>query len=576
MAFRLRTIELTATGREIVRDREIVQTALTIGRAADNDVHLPDLAVESRHATLAVHDGSIVQVRSAGSLGFTLDGTDTTEAKFDSAVGAELGFGTYRIAVSREGEDVLLTVRQSDQSATRSGDLESKRGFSLVGVLPGKRIMSWGLASAILLLFLIVPAVSHLLWNPADKHSTVIGDSSWSTGALSLAHHGLEDRCEACHVDAFVSVRDETCLSCHKDVHDHADPARLDASRAGRPLGTRLLWAVGHAFGREGPGACADCHIEHEGRRFADPPGQRLCVDCHGALKDNLPDTRLGDAADFGTVHPQFTAAVVTDPATRKTVSTPVGDKAKEDHGLKFPHKLHLDKLGGVARMAANIGSERGYGKDGLVCKDCHRPTEDGIRFRPIDMERDCEACHSLSYDRVGGIFRKLRHGDVDQLIADLSAADLTRPPLSSRRRPGPYAERGTYHFGFSAPAWKGLQIRTALSDEGICGECHRPVARADGKPGVMPVTLTTRYFEQGWFDHAAHRQETCTSCHAAATSASSADLLLPGIKDCRTCHLGEDADEAKVPSGCAMCHGYHSTARGSLESAERRRKKAR
>ena len=49
MPFRIRTIDQTASGREIVRERELAQAELTIGRAAENDIHLPDLAVEQRH-----------------------------------------------------------------------------------------------------------------------------------------------------------------------------------------------------------------------------------------------------------------------------------------------------------------------------------------------------------------------------------------------------------------------------------------------------------------------------------------------------------------------------------------------
>jgi predicted CXXCH cytochrome family protein len=73
-------------------------------------------------------------------------------------------------------------------------------------------------------------------------------------------------------------------------------------------------------------------------------------------------------------------------------------------------------------------------------------------------------------------------------------------------------------------------------------------------------VTLVSRYMANGWFDHKAHAQEKCTSCHAAETSTSSSDLLLPDLAQCRTCHRGEEAQQAKVPSGCVMCHGYHPT----------------
>jgi len=574
MSFKLRTIELTATGREIVRDRDIASDNLSIGRAAENDIHLPDLAVESRHATATALAGGRVSIKAVGKLSFTIDGSDSTETFIDSAAGAELGFGTYRITVSRDGDAILLTVRQFEESATRSGDLEEKGGFSLSGVLPGKRIMSWSLVGAILAVFLALPVISHMFYDPADKDNTVIGDSSWSTGDLSLAHHKLEDQCEACHVDAFVSVRDETCVSCHEDIHDHADPERLAASRSGHPLGQKFLWAVADTFGKEGPGSCADCHVEHEGARDMESPHQKFCADCHGALAESVPDTRLGDASDFGTLHPQFTPAVVADAATREKVRISLDKKPTEDHGLKFPHKLHLNPKGGAARMAANIGSAGGYGAKGMQCKDCHRPTEDGIRFKPIKMERDCEACHSLSYDKVGGIFRKLSHGDVDQLIADLSAGDLSRPTLTPRRRPGDYAEGRPYHFNFPGAVWKGLQLQTALSDEGICGECHRPMVQSDGKPGVIPVTLSTRYMQNGWFDHKAHKQEKCASCHFAEKSDKASDLLLPGIKDCRTCHLGEDAHEADVPSSCAMCHSYHVPSQVTHQSGGNRKKK--
>lgn len=574
MSFKLRTIELTATGREIVRDRDIASDNLSIGRAAENDIHLPELAVESRHATATALAGGRVSIKAVGKLGFTVDGGDATETLIDSAAGAELGFGTYRITVSRDGDAILLTVRQFEESATRSGDLEEKGGFSLSGVLPGKRIMSWSLVGAILAVFLALPVISHMFYDPADKDNTVIGDSSWSTGDLSLAHHKLEDQCEACHVDAFVSVRDETCVSCHEDIHDHADPKRLAASRSNHPLGQKFLWAVADTFGKEGPGSCADCHVEHEGAKEMGSPHQKFCADCHGALAESVPDTRLGDASDFGTLHPQFTPAVVADAATREKVRISLDKKPTEDHGLKFPHKLHLNPKGGAARMAANIGSAGGYGAMGMQCKDCHRPTEDGIRFKPIKMERDCEACHSLSYDKVGGIFRKLSHGDVDQLIADLSAGDLSRPTLTPRRRPGDYAEGRPYHFNFPGAVWKGLQLQTALSDEGICGECHRPMVQSDGKPGVIPVTLSTRYMQNGWFDHKAHKQEKCASCHFAEKSDKSSDLLLPGIKDCRTCHLGEDAHEADVPSSCAMCHSYHVPSQVTHQSGGNRKKK--
>jgi pSer/pThr/pTyr-binding forkhead associated (FHA) protein len=62
MAFKVRTVELTATGREIVRDRNLAGPVVTVGRASENDIHLPDLAVEPHHATITEMEGGRVSV----------------------------------------------------------------------------------------------------------------------------------------------------------------------------------------------------------------------------------------------------------------------------------------------------------------------------------------------------------------------------------------------------------------------------------------------------------------------------------------------------------------------------------
>ncbi|MBT0670968.1 cytochrome c3 family protein [Novosphingobium profundi] len=563
--FRIRTIEWTAGGREIVRAREVEGACLTIGRAGDNDLQLPDLAVDLHHARLERVAGGGLEIHALGTLPFVRDGADVRRAAIDLRSGTELGFGTYRITVALDeadehrGEVIGLTVRQGERATTRSGDLETKRGFALAGVVPGKRMMSWGLVLGILAIFLALPIVSHAV-REGQRASAVIGDASWNPGALSNAHHNLTARCETCHVEGFVAVRSQTCRTCHKDVHDHADPQRLARARGGLSPGRRFLWSVARAFGKEGPGACRDCHVEHQDGAGLVTPGQGLCVDCHGALDHALTDTRLGNASDFARNHPPFTARVTTDPRTGAHAEVMLAPRAREDNGLAFPHDLHLAPRGGVARMARNLGAERGYGAQGLVCADCHRPSEDGIRFQPIRMERDCEGCHSLAYDKVGGTVRRLHHGDVDQMVADLTARDrgLHAALEPARRRPGARA-------GIALGGGRGLDPAHALGPGGVCGECHRP-ASVPGKPGVVPVVQTSRYFEAGWFDHSAHRQAKCTSCHAATTSKRASDVLLPGIATCRTCHAGAEAPANRIASSCTMCHAYHVSGRTTLD----------
>ena len=208
--------------------------------------------------------------------------------------------------------------------------------------------------------------------------------------------------------------------------------------------------------------------------------------------------------------------------------------------------------------MARRLGRRNGYG-DVLECSDCHRPTADGVRFLPVDMENDCENCHSLVIDQVGGVYRKVRHGDARQARAELMALGrASRPPIiSGRGRPGQYGSGGLYRADFGGPATGAALLARAMAKQGLCGECHTPAGGA-GSLEVMPVTQPSRYFIHGWFDHEEHKQEQCTTCHAADKSDAASDLLLPGIAQCRDCHQGESARTAEVPSGCAMCHSYH------------------
>ena len=557
MTFLVRTVDYTATGREIVRDRELPHDQLTLGRTPASDIHLPDLALEQDHARIERMDDGTLHISAMGDVGFRLSGKMQRSAVIDPRKGAELVFATFTVTIDRgEGGATLITVQQRRDV---DGGSELVDGFSLSSALPSKRAMAWSALAAILIAFLAIPVWSHL--NRADQTAgakdtdQVKMDASWSTGSLSLAHHALEDNCEACHVEPFQSVRDETCLSCHAEIADHADKPRLAAGRGPMSSGDAFLWNVAQTFGKEGPEACTTCHTEHEGGGRMEPAAQQFCASCHDGLDTRLTDTTLANAADFGTSHPQLQALVWTQPGRARQERIALGQKPRHNDGIKFPHDLHLAKAGGVARMAGSLSR---YG-DALDCADCHTPDADKVNFQPIVMEENCESCHSLVYDRVGSTFRTLRHGDVDQMRADLMAMDRAprRPITSGRSRPGQYAQGGRYYQDFGRPQRAYIGISNALAPDGVCGECHLPTV-ADGKPSVMPVTFRRSFFVNGMFDHDAHKQEDCSTCHAADGSKSATDLLIPGIETCRTCHQGEKARTAEVPSTCAMCHSYH------------------
>jgi hypothetical protein len=560
MDFRIRTIDFTAAGREIVREREASAEAITVGRDTANAVHLPDLAVEQRHIAITATPGGSLAVEALGTLGFTVDGRQAMSAVVDPARGGEIGLGSYLLDLGLEDGRVVITVRQKADDGGEGKD--RLRGFALAAALPGKRALSWTGLIAVLLVFLAIPVWSHLNRPDAepdlDAPGTVMMDASWSTGDLSSVHHGLTDSCESCHVEPFQAVQDTTCLTCHEAIADHAEADRMTLGRPAFSGTDAILWDIAAAFGKPGPGACTDCHTEHEGAGRMEPTAQAFCSDCHDTLDARLTDTALGNARDFGELHPEFKVAVLPTQGATRPVRVSLASNPVDWNGLRFPHDVHLDRTSGVTQMARRLGRQAGYG-EALECASCHTPTADGVRFLPVNMEENCEACHSLVYDQVGSTFRTLSHGDVEQVEADLLAADRSprRPVTTGRRRPGDFAEGGIYYGNFSRVTPAVLRS-TAMSEEGLCGECHLPGNPAQGALSVAPVTQRERFMLHGWFDHKAHVQEDCATCHAADTSGSATDLLLPDLGSCRDCHLGEASREAEVPSGCAMCHSYH------------------
>jgi hypothetical protein len=561
MAFLIRTIDFTAAGREIVRERVVDKAGLTIGRAAENDIHLPDLAVEQRHARIDRKPDGTLAVAALGTLGFGLDGRSVTEGTIDPRTGGEIALGAARLAVAREADGTLaITIRQVVPDAGKGDVL---RGFALASVLPSKRAMSWIFAGVIVLLLLLVPVTSFMLRTPVKPdpegktEGQVMLDAAWSTGDLSLRHQSLENNCESCHVAAFESVQDETCLSCHEDIGDHAKAGRLAAGMPPLSPGDALQWKIAQSLGKEGPLGCVSCHSEHEGKVRQQPASEAFCADCHSNLDSRLTDTKLADAHDFGKAHPEFRPVYFASFGASRPVRAAAGSTPLEKSGLKFPHDVHMDPRGGAARMAVSLAQ---YGKP-LECKDCHQLNADRIGFKDVTMEDACEGCHSLVSGRTATGFSKLRHGDVKDLAEDLARIS-TGPratPASTRKRPGQFGSGGAYAADFGRPVRAYIGLSNALAPGGICTECHIPT-RKDGRADLIPVNLPDRFLTSGFFSHEAHKKEECTDCHAADTSKAASDLLIPDLKSCRDCHLGASAVKTKtiVPSSCAMCHAYH------------------
>lgn len=591
MSFLIRTISRSAEGREIIRPSEIGGFRLTVGRDPESDIHLTDLAVALRHAVLQRTSGMRLTLSAEEGLGVELNGRKVTSGGIDLAQGGEIRIGSHLIRVlpmPAGAEQVEVDVEKVGESAADELDKDDAARFSLGAVMPGKRITAYTLIAIVLAVFLAWPI---WVYNQRQERQQVAGyaaDRMWTSGHLSQVHAGLEQNCSACHVRAFEPVQDTACTNCHTNLQNHGDTSREPREAAMRLARSqpdlagfaRFQLSVAETFGH-GAGRCVDCHTEHEGPQQMPRTAQRFCSDCHADLDSRLTDTRIGNASDFGANHPPFRPLILTrwNGETPQMARLTQDRNLAENSNLKFPHALHLNPAGAVTQMTRRLG-QRYEGRGQLGCADCHNATPDGTTFQPIDMEEDCGACHSLAFDRSNGVFRTLRHGSPEQVVADLREYYRGRGPARpaelaplARVRPGDINRvRSAVQYaraGANVNATANQAIQAVFRPGGACYDCHIIDQRGAMSFHIRPVAFPSRYLLHGWFDHRAHRNlalpgqravggdQACLGCHAATRSNQAANLLVPDLQSCRRCHGGEGSSSA-VPSGCAMCHDYH------------------
>jgi hypothetical protein len=618
MTATIRTITRRSSGRESTRTVEVPRNILFIGRATECDVQLADLRIALRHARLTISDGGFL-LEAEGDNEFKVGNriVRKLEARLGQPVVAQ--FGPYALRFGEAAGRLVIDVERVQQAVRIHGDPD--KVFSLRRTWLSKRIGSWTLAIAVLAAFLVFPAVTFGLKDAAvPEPARIQAGQMWLSGTLSGPHAMLAENCTACHEQAFVSVRDETCLSCHEDIRQHADHARMTLARGTMNDVQKGLRAVAAAFDKPA-GRCAECHMEHNGVEGVAPATEASCTACHAGMTTRLPDAHVADASDFGRDHPEFHPTLAASGGekgrltrawdiatldrarkTREAAAPPTQAAAScdgfaigqpnfrglprpdgaglpaeatpgDDSGLIFPHDVHLAADGCVSAVAQRLPGDR-YG-DKLVCKDCHTLNEDGVGFAPVRMEENCADCHSLVFDTAGGMQRELRHGRTGEVIATLLdfyqarivGATLGGASGEDRRRPG---EAGLRTLSFREAAFAqassraATRVRAVFSEGGACYGCHvvTPPSRAGGLDfAIAPVNLRDSFLPRGVFDHRAHETGDleCADCHKAETSRTSSDVLLPSVATCQTCHGGEHA-LAKTQSSCVMCHGFHST----------------
>ena len=620
VGFIVRQVAKRADGGDIIRTRTLVQAELSIGRGSDCDIQLADLAVMLRHARLLITAPGKVSIEASGGVPVDVGGKFVPRADLVLADGPVVDIGPFRLTLSVGTDDMVAITAQRVVPAIDAADADQEMSiFSLAGALPTKRRLAWIGALVVLIGLLLVPLAHFIMESRASLPKVMLAEAArpsigggqlavtkaraaadggfapdevWSTGKLSNAHASLSNNCGACHQQAFVSVTDTSCQACHTPaaLPDHAAPARM---AIGRQPEAGVMGAAHSAFNLP-PGRCTSCHKEHEGEATVMTVAESFCTDCHAGLTSRLTDTAVANVPGWAK-HPDFRATLVTAPAAENPVFTrSVLAGAQERSGLIYPHDIHQSATNAVANMARKQRLPVG-GDGALPCSYCHTADAGKVRFKPIDMEANCGACHDLAFARDGGTVRTLPHGKPAQvagIIRDftLSQAISPRPDVQrigfDRRLPGRMAEVETAQLRLSGIGDARARAQAAvatiftgkgLGGNGICTDCHavsdNGAADITRRFAIAPVSLNDHYLRQGQFPHGKHRtfdgktgEASCTACHTGVMkSRLSSDVLIPGVGTCRQCH-GAPAKTllstaAKAGDSCDTCHVYHAPA---------------
>ena len=379
------------------------------------------------------------------------------------------------------------------------------------------------------------------------------GQKVFSSGPLSASHAVFAKRCDVCHVTTLgffrAKVKDNACLECHGAPAHHAE---------------RVTFTP----------ACSSCHLEHKGSLRLANTFDSSCTECHADLR-----TRTGSppyvrtVSEFDHEHPEF---AVLRPG------------ARDPGQVKLNHYAHLRP-----NLAGPTGPVQ------MDCQDCHRPTgmegswpyatsQPTSQLKPVvasagpDMRhsrsRDymspilyaaqCSGCHvkDLQFDRR---FDQSAPHDTPEVVqafllqrySDYFASHpraLSEPVARERILPGKF--KLPLPVPHNRQEWMDQQLMLAdrlLFDKG-CKLCHVMI-EGTPLPTVAKSSIPTRWLLHADFSHNSHRMLTCVACHGQTPdSRDTADILLPGIASCRSCHQVRGPRHDAARGNCSECHAYH------------------
>jgi hypothetical protein len=512
------------------------QPEVLIGRGGTSHIFISNPRLSLVHARLYQEDGRI-SISDLNSLsGVRVNNTRVGHAVLSS--GDTIQLADFNFIVQISGGLVTLTLRTVAEDALSGAEFVARNAAKLEvdSYLPRMRVLSFVGAIVVVVAWFVYP---------------ILGDSykGWNSGPISNAHRMIQNDCQQCHLTPFEQVQDRECLNCHT-MSEHAK-GYGDFVAQHVDLGMR----------------CAECHMEHNGNDALILHDARVCVSCHGGMKDLKKDSDILDVVNFAS-HPQFRISVADSNGQISRVSIDDTAQAIDTTPIKLNHAVHLKE-----------GLRGPRGPETLQCNACHKLSQDKTAMLPISFDKHCRDCHGLGFDeRLPD--SQVPHGDVDVVYPTLFAeyAKLLlleggkgAPPKVDVTRSLPEGSELPLPTEPLSPDAQLVQVNARIAEEELftrtgCFLCHdyKEKPSAEQRFDQTRYTISKPHIPDVWmtkarFDHGAHEEVSCESCHEKTRkSTDTKELLLPSIKVCRECHM-QGAKPGFVESDCTQCHVYHA-----------------
>ncbi|MDZ4201086.1 MAG: cytochrome c3 family protein [Gallionella sp.] len=522
-------------GEAVRKEGVISGETILVGRGAGCKVLLQDHRVDLVHASIhRSEDGTPFIEAEADSI-IHINGFVEQSGALSSGTRVEVGPYLLTVEAIPEGHDLAIAVEiiHAHPEVDKS-NVQDRLDLPSIG-LSKRRISLW-LFAVLAFLFILLPMLPSVssAFDSWQSNLPITLTDSWNPGELSDGHRVFGSKCSSCHQKPFNAVTNEACISCHKNTARHVHDKTLHDSQFQQMR-------------------CTTCHDDHKGKQGLVKHNPALCVNCHGDIRSMKADTQVLDVRDFSKSHPAFRIAIPDgkDNGRVNRIRQTEGGKISEFSGLKYSHKVHLDR-NGISTPGGDVV---------MVCHDCHVLDESGNHFVPMTMRKSCQQseCHALAFDEPAE--GDVPHGSEHEVLDKLRGFYMRWLELPSNRVLCAQIGGGEKMFGCANELAKKNAASALFSETEGCGECHevRRSQDADVPWRVVPVQMNKDWQPGAVFPHVKHGTADCSQCHDKSESTNSGDVSMPKIEKCRECHVGEKTSKRKITSSCNSCHRYHA-----------------